>query len=363
MAAWRSHAYGSGEVRLERARMPTIRRSDEVLVRVTAASLNPIDLAMLGGYGSRVLNVLRRFEGAEVEFPLVPGRDFSGVVELAGRTAKLPVGTRVWGVLPPHRPGSLAQYVALPQRWAGPAPDALDNLQAAGALYAALTASSALRIAGLTGSAARGAPVLLLGLGGVGQAALQLLVRRGSRVYVSCSGEQADTATALGAVAAFDRHSPDCDERLREASPFEVVLDCGGAGGWEASARPWRFSRYVTLSTPLLRECDERGLAMGTLTAATAFAAQTLAVFRVTAQSPSRALCPPHVRWAYFMPNAVDIEMLRRLADRGEFKVQVERVFPWQEAPAAFEHLAKGHARGKVVLDFAAQPNESTPPV
>ncbi|KAG6462002.1 hypothetical protein O3G_MSEX012995 [Manduca sexta] len=118
MRAWRVHGYEPAEPRLEEARVPALRAPDELLVRVHAASVNPLDVAMLGGYGARVLNTLRAAEGGEgVEFPLVPGRDFVGVVERAGAAARLRRGERVWGVVPPHRQGTHAQYVVVRDSW------------------------------------------------------------------------------------------------------------------------------------------------------------------------------------------------------------------------------------------------------
>lgn len=62
--------------------------------------------------------MLRSLEGAEgVEFPLVPGRDFVGVVERAGPAARLRPGERVWGVVPPHRQGSHADFVVVKDEW------------------------------------------------------------------------------------------------------------------------------------------------------------------------------------------------------------------------------------------------------
>ncbi|RVE51366.1 hypothetical protein evm_003921 [Chilo suppressalis] len=152
MWAWRAHAYGpgGGELRLEAARMPVLRAPDHLLIRVRATSINPLDVAMLDGYGSRVLNTLRRLEGDEgVEFPLVCGRDFVGDVYRAGPAARLRPAHRVWGVLPPHHPGAHAQYVLVKDAWAGEAPESLDDAQAGGALYAALSACAVLRAAGL----------------------------------------------------------------------------------------------------------------------------------------------------------------------------------------------------------------------
>ncbi|KAJ8716378.1 hypothetical protein PYW08_013663 [Mythimna loreyi] len=364
MCAWRLHAYGAlPELRLEEARVPPLRAPRDVLVRVRAASLNPIDVAMIGGYGARALNVLRSLEGAEgVEFPLVPGRDFVGVVERAGAAARLRPGERVWGVVPPHRQGSHADFVVVKDEWAGPAPAALDDAAAGGALYAALTASAALRAAGLAGGA-RGARVLLLGLGGVGQAALQLLAHRGAHVTVGCAAELRDLAARLGAVSALDRHAADYDAALQAAGPYDVVLDCAGLGGDAAAAGRWQFSRYVTLTTPLLRDMEARGVALGALCAAASLLAQGARAARAAAgPGGSSSALPPHVRWAFFAPSASDIEQLRRLAERGQFGVCVEDVFPWWRARDAYERAARGGARGKLLLDFTAAPPPTAPP-
>lgn len=120
MRAWRLHAYGAArDLRLEAARVPALRAPGDVLVRVRAASLNPIDVAMLAGYGARALNALRALEGAAdgVEFPLVPGRDFVGHVVRAGPDSRLRPGQRVWGVLPPHRQGCHADFVVVKDEW------------------------------------------------------------------------------------------------------------------------------------------------------------------------------------------------------------------------------------------------------
>lgn len=87
-------------------------------------------------------------------------------------------------------------------------------------LYAALTACSALRAAGLAdGRHGRGRRVLLLGLGGVGHAALQLLTQRGFDVLVGCAGELTERARVSGAAAVMDRHAPDYAEQLTASGP------------------------------------------------------------------------------------------------------------------------------------------------
>ncbi|XP_050549337.1 LOW QUALITY PROTEIN: reticulon-4-interacting protein 1, mitochondrial-like [Spodoptera frugiperda] len=368
MRAWRLHAYGAArDLRLEAARVPALRAPGDVLVRVRAASLNPIDVAMLAGYGARALNALRALEGAAdgVEFPLVPGRDFVGHVVRAGPDSRLRPGQRVWGVLPPHRQGCHADFVVVKDEWAGPAPAALSDAEAAGALYAALTACAALRAAGLgAGAAGGGAPgaagraprVLLLGLGGVGQAALQLLAARGAHVLVGAAADLAPLAARLGAAGLLDRHAADYERRLQEAGPYDAVLDCAGLGGEEATARGWQFSRYVTLTSPLLRSMEARGVAAGAVCAAATLAAQNArAAAGARGAGPRAGPLPPQVRWAFFSPSATDIEQLRRLAERGQFGVCVEQVFPWWSGAEAYERAQRGAARGKLVLDFTAE--------
>ncbi|KAH9630194.1 hypothetical protein HF086_010700 [Spodoptera exigua] len=204
-------------------------------------------------------------------------------------------------------------------RQTGPAPAALSDAEAAGALYAALTACAALRAAGLDAAAATRAPrVLLLGLGGVGQAALQLLAARGAHVVVGAAPALAALGARLGAAAVLDRHAPDYERRLEDAGPYDAVLDCAGLGGDEAAARRWRFSRYVTLTSPLLRTMEARGVAAGAACAAATLLAQNARAAAAPGSLPSPGSLPPQVRWAFFSPSAADIEHLRRLAERGQ---------------------------------------------
>lgn len=80
-----------------------------------AAGVNPIDILMCKGYGSKILNVMRS-EPSGIEFPLTLGREFSGVVIQKGMgvDSSIQMGDEVWGVVQPHKSGSHAEYVAVP---------------------------------------------------------------------------------------------------------------------------------------------------------------------------------------------------------------------------------------------------------
>ena len=88
MKAWVINQYGSNEVlEMQSVPVPRVRGSTDVLVRVHAASVNPIDYRMRSGYGETLLNLWRKFENVS-EFPLILGRDFSGEVVKTGRLAR-----------------------------------------------------------------------------------------------------------------------------------------------------------------------------------------------------------------------------------------------------------------------------------
>lgn len=111
MQAWQIHSYGDlSELQLTQARIPLIQNPTDILVQVEAASINPIDKAIIGGYGKELLGLLRTYE---LEFPLTLGRDFAGTVIGKGHgvSKEIKVGDSVFGIVPPHKQGSLAEAV------------------------------------------------------------------------------------------------------------------------------------------------------------------------------------------------------------------------------------------------------------
>jgi len=209
----------------------------EVLVRLRAASLNYIDVAVATG----------QFPGAT--FPLVPVADGAGEVAAIGpQVAGWSVGDRViphflpdWtaGAISPQRvgamrgitrPGSLADYVAVPAASLVPAPAHLDFVQAATLPIAATTAWNAVRAAQLR----PGAVVVLLGTGGVSLFALQFAKASGAEVIVTSSSDaKLARAQALGADHLINyRSTPDWDRevlRLTGGRGADLVVETAGA--------------------------------------------------------------------------------------------------------------------------------------
>eukprot|EP00246_Nothoceros_aenigmaticus_P016876 TRINITY_DN78_c0_g1_i1.p1 TRINITY_DN78_c0_g1~~TRINITY_DN78_c0_g1_i1.p1 ORF type:complete len:330 (-),score=65.05 TRINITY_DN78_c0_g1_i1:413-1402(-) len=173
---------------------------DQVLVKVKAASLNPIDFLRYGG----------KFEAIDSELPHVPGYDVAGLVVKLGSDAKgFKVGDEVYAdvnessIFKPKRFGTLAQYVAVEERLVALKPRNLSFLEAAGIPVAFLTAQQALD----TVSFKPGQSVLVVGgAGGVGSAAIQLAkhVYGAALVAATASTKKLDFIKSLGADDAID---------------------------------------------------------------------------------------------------------------------------------------------------------------
>ena len=201
--------------------VPRIGREDEVLVRVMAAGLDRTDLLAVGGWG--------RVERGRQHGGFSVGRDFCGVVLEAGvGVVHLAPGDRVWGALPSHLPGLLAEQVVVRGAAAHRMPTNLNWEGAATVPYSALQVWGALVWrGGLVPD--RGAGVQLLVVDGVtdtGCLAVQLACIWGVSVTVLCPARTVPLARALGAhtVIADGDH---CEAELRDAGPYDVILVAG----------------------------------------------------------------------------------------------------------------------------------------
>ncbi|XP_063238794.1 reticulon-4-interacting protein 1 homolog, mitochondrial [Bacillus rossius redtenbacheri] len=357
MQAWQIHAYGGvEELQLSRsARAPQITKPDDVLVEVAASSVNPIDVAMLGGYGSGLLGVLRQVSSCSLqrtlEFPLTLGRDFAGRVVGKGHgvNSELELGDEVWGAAPPHSQGSHAERVVVSKSLVFRKPSNLTTAEASAVPYAGMTAWCALKVTGDLGLLpARGKRVLVLGgVGGVGSLAIQLLRAWGCTVVATCSTDAVHLVESLGAHCVVDYTHPDASRIIREEGKYDVILDAAGLGAGEAPSyagclRDWSLSKYVTLRSPLLRHVDAHGLAPGLARSAAELLLRNVQLATTSAGST--------VRWGFFMPVPAALRELSRLVEEGKVMPLVEKVFKFEDLPAAYERVKQGHLRGKVVV-------------
>ncbi|KAK3098765.1 hypothetical protein FSP39_022868 [Pinctada imbricata] len=274
MKAWQIHQYGSNEELTfsNTVRVPRVRNPKDILVKVHAASVNPIDIRMRGGYGKNIINAMRRAynrDDSVSEFPLILGRDFSGEVVEVGREVKnYKPGDEVWGAYFAHLQGTHAEFAVAPSNTVSPKPSSLSHVEAASIPYVASTACTALCSVGeLTERKTPGQRVLIHGgAGGIGTFAIQLMKSYGAEVTTTCSTDAVDLVTSLGADNVIDYQTEDVRRRLKEIEGFDVILDTVGGGKADYSLdylRSWRNSKFVSIVTPLMPNSDNLGLIPG----------------------------------------------------------------------------------------------------
>ena len=120
MKAWCLSSFNGVEnLTMEEINVPAIRTPKDVLIKVKATSLNPLDIMMSRGYGEQMLSKVRALSSVCDNsdcFPLVLGRDFSGeVVDIGMNVTDFSPGDEVWGAVFPSSQGALAEYVSAPE--------------------------------------------------------------------------------------------------------------------------------------------------------------------------------------------------------------------------------------------------------
>jgi len=306
MKAVRIHAYGGPEVLVyEDADVPSPGQS-EVLVRVQAAGVNPVDWKVREGYLKNWLNHA---------LPLTLGWDFSGTVEAAGPgTERLKVGDEVMSRPDLARNGAYAQYIVVREQEAALKPRSMDHIQAAGLSLAGLTAWQYLFDTAHLGPGQR---VLIHGAaGGVGSLAVQLAKWKGLFVIGTASARNQDFIRELGVDQAIDYQAQPFEKLAKD---LDAVLDTLGG---ETQERSWGLIKpggYMlsTVSLPPEELTAARGLRQGHFS----------------------------VR-----PNAQELAEIAELVDAGKLKVVVDKVLPLAEARQAQQLSQAGHTRGKIVL-------------
>ena len=290
-----------------------VRVSAEVLVRVVAAGINPIDAKTRAGGGA--------YAGLAT-FPAVLGNDFSGVVVEAPYEAHpLQPGTEVYGMgLVPRMAGTYAEYVAVPALSVARKPSRLSHVEAAAVPLAALTAWG---MVVETAKAHEGQRMLIhAGAGGVGHFAVQFAEYFGAHVIATGSARNAGWLRELGAAEVVDYTSERFEDVL---DPVDAVIDLVGNVHDDTGSRSLRVLRpggvVVTGPTGSWPTMAEEAAVAGV---------------RATGYRVS--------------PDGATLAVISRLLESGDVKVYVDRVFELEEAGEAHRAIETGHTRGKLVL-------------
>ncbi|MET8035488.1 NADP-dependent oxidoreductase [Streptomyces sp. NPDC005345] len=331
MRAVRLHEHGGPEVlRYEQVPVPEP-APGEVLVRVRAAGVNPPDWYLRGG-----MTTMPGETESTVGLPVIPGTDVSGVVEaVAPDVEGFSVGDEVFGLLrfPSFDGRAYAEYVAAPASDLALKPAGIDHVHAAGAPMAGLTAWQFLIEAGHDHPSpfqeARHRPatldadttVLVNGAaGGVGHFALQLAKWKGAHVIAVASGTHESFLRELGADRFIDYTRSRPEELVHD---IDLVLDTVGGPG----------------SRRFLRTLKRGGAQFAVLPGE--FDEDETTKLGVTVSS------------AQVRSSGAQLAELAALLETGTVRVAIDSTFDLADARAAHERAARGHIRGKIVLEVA----------
>lgn len=302
-------AYGGPEV-LKLVRIePPKPGPGEAIVKVAAASVNPIDWKVRSGMLQNAF---------PTTFPATTGRDGAGsVIAAAADVDPSLIGCTVC-FMAPRGVGTWASQVAIPAALLVKVPTRLPVEQAAALPLAGVSAWIGLVD---TAQVAAGMRVLVhAAAGGVGHLAVQIARERGAHVIATCSAANADFVRGLGVsdVVAYDREP--FEQRVRDV---DVVFDVIGG---DVHARSYKVLRPGGVMACLAAApYEDQGRAYGV-----------------------------EVRMARVMPSAAALSSLVELATTGRLKTFVDRVLPLAEFAQAQAHSQRGHARGKTVIRLAA---------
>jgi NADPH:quinone reductase-like Zn-dependent oxidoreductase len=288
----------------------------QVLLRVRAASVNPIDWKMRRGSLRIVM---------PAKFPLILGHDAAGEVEAIGpEVTRFQPGDAVYGGFDPRQGGSYAELTLARESALAAKPPALSFEEAAALPVTGLTALQALRDKGELVSGER---VLINGAaGGVGHLAVQIAFALGARVTGVASRRNLDFVRSLGAHEAIDYEEEDFAGR---DDAWDIVFDAVGNRS------------YQDCEPSLSRE---GGIYVTTLVGPRPFLNAVFTGLAGLFGQKKRA------RWIVAKPKAEDLAALNRLVDQGRLRPEIQEVFPLEKVHQAHDLSETGRVRGKLVV-------------
>jgi len=307
-------AYGGPDVmKLENVARPEP-ADDEVLIRVVAASINPVDVAIRKGYLAALVG----------NFPIILGMDAAGVVEKAGnKVTKYKAGDPVFAFFTLKDEGGYAEFVTAKNDELTPKPSTVSFAQAAGVGAAGATAWEALVD---TANLRAGQTVLIHGgSGGVGHLAIQIAKARGARVLATASTANQEFLRQMGADVAIDYTRTKFEDVAKDV---DVVLDTVGRDTLERSYGVVKKGGIIVsvVDEPKPAALEAHGIRGVTL--------------RCT-------------------PKAGVLEELGKLMEEKKLTPVISQTFSMTQVVHAQEQIATGHTRGKIVLIIG---QESSPP-
>ncbi len=282
-------------------------KADEVLVKVHAAAVNPIDWKTRDGAGERL----------GLKLPITLGIDIAGTVEEVGvGIENFKQGDAVYGMTVSGLSGGYAEYTLAGVDTIAPKPESIDFEEAAAIPIGALTAWQAMfDLANLSS----GQRILITGAsGGVGSMAVQLAKAKGAYVIGTASGRNEQFVRDLGADEFVDYTRQPFEEVVKDV---DVVFDTVGGDTLERAFQTLKKGGFLVTSaqTPSEEKAKEFGV---------------------------------EAAWVFCKPNAGQLTEINRLIEEGKLKTNIETVLPLAEVKKAHQLSQSGRTRGKIVLQI-----------
>lgn len=303
---------------------------DELLVRVHAAGLNPIDNMIPTGIFKPILTF---------RLPATLGSDVAGVViEVGGRVTRFKPGDAIFASVFDLGRGSLAEFVAVPERVAAPKPANLDFIQAASVPMVGLTAWQALKE---RAHLQAGRKVFIpAGSGGIGTFAIQLAKHFGASVGTTTSTGNVALVAGLGADVVVDYTKQEFEDVLRG---YDVVLGTLRGDTLEKSVAILNPGGTIVSLVGPLDAAFARARRLNIL---------LRFVFGLMSRKIRRRAATRDATYSFLFarPDGGQLQDIGELLAAQRIRPVIDKVFPFEQAKEALDYLAQGRAKGKVVV-------------
>jgi len=306
--------YGSPDVlKLMEVEKPTP-KDDEVLIKIYATALNPLDWHVMRGAPFLARMAMGFFKP---KFKIL-GADIAGKVEAVGENVKqFNPGDEVFGDIFSSGLGGLAEYVCTSQNTLVLKPEKITFEEAAAVPVGALTALTALRE---VGKVERGQKVLINGAsGGVGTFTVQIARYFDAEVSGVCSTGNIEMVKLMGAKKVIDYTK---DDLVRREVKYDLIVDNVG----NLSVKD-----FNKLLTP------------GGIAAVVGFTNMTR-ILDISLRGGK------NIRMVNVKVNSEDLNFLKDLLESGKIKSMIDKVYPLEKAAEAMSYLEEGHVRGKLII-------------
>ena len=285
-------------------------KEGEVLVRIEAAGVNPVDHSVLKGYLK---------DNIPPGFPVIPGWDVAGTVQERGFSARrFSTGDKVFGYARrPHlKWGTFAEYIVIPESYLALSPPSIPAEEAGAIPLTGLTAYQSLYEAGRL---RKGQTVLILGAsGGVGSFAIQLAAARGAHIIGVASQKNHAYMEDLGADETIDYQDTNIEEVVMDSHEdgVDLIFDCAGGDTLQQAA-------------PVLKGDGKV----------------------VSILSQGEDLDPDtDFEYVFVEPNSSQLKHLQEIVESGQLDIPVSKTYPLKETADALKQISTLHTTGKIVI-------------